>query len=253
MRRAALLLAVLGLCLAGRAPAAGSAAALFNRGNQLYQAGKYEEARQAYEQAAATGLRNAELFYNLGNAELRSGRLGPAVAAYLRARRITPRDADVRFNLEYARARIKARLPDLPQGPLDRAWTRVAEYLSGDEWTLLALGAYWLAAAGAGGLILARRRLLRSAARWLFYSGLAVLVCALPFTAVKVNRDYLTPRGVILADKVTARSGPGEENAALFELYEGMDVVVGQCQSGWCRVSPPGFIGWIAADKFERI
>jgi len=33
-----------------------------------------------------------------------------------------------------------------------------------------------------------------------------------------------------------------------------MDVVVGQCESGWCRVSAPGgFMGWVPADSFERL
>lgn len=251
--RAALLLLLLVL-VATPASSSTSATALYNRGNDFYQAGSYQQAREAYLQALTTGLVNSELYFNLANAELRAGLLGPAVAHYLRAQRLDPRDPDLGFNLEYARGRIKARLPELPQGPLRRAFDRAVGFMSANEWSLLLIGAYWLAAAAAIGLILAPADLARLAFRYLLFVALAGLILAAPFAATSVKRDLFTPRAVIMVDKVTARSGPGPDNAELFELYEGMDVAVGQCESGWCRVSAPGgFIGWVTADSFENL
>ena len=74
-----------------------------------------------------------------------------------------------------------------------------------------------------------------------------------PVAAVRVHRDLFTEQAVMLV-KDTARSGPGETNSKLFELAEGVEVEVGQCESGWCQVSPrDGFNGWVLAKDFERL
>jgi tetratricopeptide (TPR) repeat protein len=253
MKRAFVILAVL-LLAPGTMRAAASAAALYNQGNDQYKALKFAEARQSYQQALATGLRNADLYFNLGNAELKSGELGQAIADYLRAQRLKPRDPDVAFNLAYARAMISARLPELPQGPFTRAFNVTVDFLSANEWTALALAAYWVMAGALVTLIASSRKMAKKTARTALYVGIAVFLITLPFTAARVKRDVFTPRAVILAEKVAARSGPGEENAALFDLVQGIDVVVGQCESGWCKVSAPGgFMGWVDARSFERL
>ena len=40
----------------------------FNRGNELYRAGKYQEAAKEYESIIKQGMVSAELYFNLGNA-----------------------------------------------------------------------------------------------------------------------------------------------------------------------------------------
>ena len=253
MRRLIPLVCLLWLApLSGRGEGA-SAAALYNRGNSFYQAGKYAEARDSYAKALETGIESPDLDYNLGNAELRLGRLGPAFADYLRAQRLAPRDPDIRFNLDYARAQIKSRLPEIPTSALSRFLDRIVDLMSMNEWTGLAIVAFWAAGLAGAGLILARRPFARSLALVILVAGLALLLLVLPFAAVRVHRDAFTPRAVITAAKVAARSGPAEDNAALFDLAEGMDVTVGQCESGWCRISAAGLIGWVPADRFERI
>lgn len=246
---------VLLLLLAAAGPAtAESPVELYNQGNQFYKEGKFTEAREAYRKACAAGLAHPDLFYNLGNAELKSGNLGPAVAAYLRAKRLNPRDPDLNFNLEYARKKIAAKLPEIPRGPFSRAFSWTAGLLSADEWTIFLFGAWWLAGLAAAAAILAQGPFSRRLARIILYFALAGFAAALPFTVSRLRQDVFTERAVIVAEKVTARSGPGEENAALFELVPGMDLVMGQCQSGWCRVSTSaGFIGWVPAEAFERL
>lgn len=256
MRRSRLPLALIAALLLSPAllKAQDSALTLLRQGNELYKTGKFESAAQTYQKAVATGIQNPDLFYNLGNAQLKAGRLGPAIAAYLRAQRLEPRDPDVAFNLEYARKKIAAPLPETLPGPLAKAFHLVADFLSAGEWTALCIGVYWLLGLAAITAILARGFQANRAARLLLWVSIALLAGALPFAAYRVKQDVFTERAVIVADKVTARSGPGDENAALFELAPGIDLAVGQCQSGWCRVSAPGgFIGWVPANQFERL
>jgi tetratricopeptide (TPR) repeat protein len=39
----------------------------FDNGNQLYQAGKYQEAIKRYEQLLKSGVHSSELYFNIGN------------------------------------------------------------------------------------------------------------------------------------------------------------------------------------------
>ncbi len=231
-----------------------SAASLYNRGNELYKSGNFEEAAKTYEEALKTGVRDPDLYYNLANARLRTGELGQAAANYLRARELAPRDPDIAFNLALARERIRARLPDIPKGPFTRAFDAVAGYLSANEWTILVACLYWVLAALVVLRLVSGRETLTRASLAGIRVAAVLLAIALPFAAAGVKRDLLTPRAVVMADKSVARSGPGEDNAELFELFEGMDVTVSSCDSGWCRVSAPGgFIGWVKAEDVERL
>jgi len=72
--------------------------------NELYDAGRYAESAQVYEQIVDQGYQDSALYYNLGNAYYKQGDLGRAILNYVRAERLAPRDADVRANLELARA-----------------------------------------------------------------------------------------------------------------------------------------------------
>src|SRR4051812_5099259 len=85
-------------------------AATFEEANQLYEKGKFEHARAAYETVAASGGRTANLFFNLGNAEYRLGHAGRAALDYERALALDPAHPEARMNLNLVREQSGARL-----------------------------------------------------------------------------------------------------------------------------------------------
>ena len=85
--------AVSALWLAIASSAAGPLLAqdeIFQRGNQLYQAGDYGAAVEAYEAVLASGFESHELHYNLGNAYFKTGDLGRSILSWERALRFEP-------------------------------------------------------------------------------------------------------------------------------------------------------------------
>ena len=98
---------------------------LLSRGNQAYEAGRYQAAVALYDSALVSAYR-ADLYYNRGNAHFKLGQIGKATADYLRAHAIKPWDRDIRYNLAFARQfRPDKRL--LIENPLLRALTQATD------------------------------------------------------------------------------------------------------------------------------
>ena len=242
----------LALLFALPAGAAGTPAQIYNSGNALYAAGHFGDAIKAYKEVLNLGIQNADLYYNLGNACLKAGQLGPAILAYQRAGRIKPRDPDIAHNLRYARVQIKGKLPAVERGFWLSLWDQARDSFSLNELLVILSAGWFLLGGGLAIRILFRYPWLRLSSSITLGAGLGLLVLTGPLFAAKLNQEVLTQRAVILEARAEARSGPGENNAELFQLFEGMAVIVNQCDSGYCEVRVPGGLtGWIKAGTFE--
>src|ERR1700721_645020 len=100
--------AVIGVLLACGL-ARGADTSQFDAANQLYEAGKFGEARDAYVHMLKTGPLSANLYYNLGNAEWKLGNGGEAAADYERALALEPSHPQARANLDFIREQTGAK------------------------------------------------------------------------------------------------------------------------------------------------
>jgi len=80
-----------------------SATALFQKGNESYEEGNFDQAIEEYQKVLDQGIRNSKVFYNLGNAYFRKNQLGKAILNYRRALSLDPRDEDSIANLRFAK------------------------------------------------------------------------------------------------------------------------------------------------------
>lgn len=80
----------------------------YNRGNALYRSEQYPSAVQAYTKAldgeAPVGGRAQ---YNMGNSLFRMGLLEESIEAYKAGLRVEPDDIDMKYNLEYVMRQLK--------------------------------------------------------------------------------------------------------------------------------------------------
>jgi hypothetical protein len=246
--------------LANSDPAAGSPAAALEAmrtANQLYEAGQYAQAAQAYQQLAGQGFASGALFYNLGNAQFKQGNLGQAVLNYRRAQQYTPRDPDVAANLAVARALATDQGEAVASGGiLSRAGRAVRSQMSLDEVALVALGS-WIAfvlslllwgSVKRGGVW--QKRL--GAASTVLAVVLAVSVLALGSSLYVEKRSS---DGVIVAPEVAVTSGPGSQYGSEFTLHSGAEVSLVEAQGNWVRLAVPGseLEGWIPASAIETV
>lgn len=258
MSRRALLTPLLMLLL-GAPPAHAEApprapAVLLQLGQEAYDAGRYPEAAQAFEELVRGGHVDGAIYYDLGNAYYRLGEVGPAVLAYRRAALFLPRDGDLAANLDHVRKQVTDQLAVEDEGPSLRALVFWYDRLSLPEQTWLALG---LNAIAWTALLLWKKR--ERDHLPLYVPTLFVATALFAGTAITRTVEYQTrPGGVITYPEVTARSGTDVKSVALFYLHAGAEVTVREPDGGaWVQVELPDgrrgyvesrFVGLVRAD-----
>lgn len=249
------------LLLAGSFPASiGSseaAARTMGTASQLYEAGHYLRAAQAYQQLVDQGFADSALFYNLGNAYFKQGDYGRAIVNYRRAQELAPRDADIEANLALARAQVVDELNvAASDGLLGTAGQTVKNWFSLNEVAMVALGAWILLV-----LLLILSSVARTGSFWhkiLRYSLLAtalVMVAGVLALGSVLYVDHNQAEGVIVAAEVDVTAGPGTQYVTEFTLHDGAEVQVVEARGSWVRLAlPDGELeGWVPAESVEPV
>lgn len=225
------------------------------RANQLYDNGRFDQARQIYQQLADQDFSQSELLYNLGNANYKQGDLGFAILNYERAARLAPRDADIRANLEFARGQTIDQLETGPASPIDQ-WLRYnISMVTLNELSLITLVLFWLMI----GLVILYRhsRTEKARARRQFVLVIVAVLFALnAFTlGSRLYMQTNNPQAIVVAESMDLYSGPGEEFLTEFTLNSGTKVNLLETRGQWSRISLPGeqAQGWTNAGAVETI
>jgi tetratricopeptide (TPR) repeat protein len=210
----------------------------FSTANQLYSEGKFPQAAKAYAAMLDSGAVSPNLLFNAGNAEFKSGNLGRAIAAYRRAALLSPRDVDVRANLNFARNQVQG-------GSMAGShWESTLGALTLNEWTALALVAFWLTF----GLFAAMqlrpdwKNALQGLARGAAVA--TVLLCAC--LAAAASFHFSKQVAVVVSPDAVTRSGPFSDAQNAFVVHDGAEMAVLDQRNGWVQVADnSGRSGWI--------
>jgi tetratricopeptide (TPR) repeat protein len=247
---------------------------LFKRGNELYEAGDFEEAAASYEEAVSRGANVSDLYYNLGNAYYKAGLLGRAVLNYERALRLAPRNDDARANLGLVRSLLRDKQFVEEPGVFKRIITWLNRNLNLRETILVSSLVYFILSIV---VILFIFRETKAVSR--FYSAVSMLSPG-RFLGLEKSQDFLLATAVLtlilIASGVSAfgkydavrskraavvveleapvYSGPSEESTLQFKIHEGTKVVTDETRPGWVQIELPGDLsGWIDNRLIERI
>jgi tetratricopeptide (TPR) repeat protein len=247
---------------------------LFERGNQLYEAGDYEDAAEVYQEAVARGAHDPVLYYNLGNAYYQAGYLGQAVLNYERALRIAPRDEDARANLSLVHSMLRDRQFVEEPGVIKRTATWLHRKLNVGESLLVTSLVYIALIMVAVGFIfrdtafmsrLYPRISMMSPGRFLgldktqdFVMAMATLTVVLAASGASALEKYRAASSrraaIVVEEEVPVYGGPSEESTLQFKIHEGTRVTAGETRPGWVQIRLPGDLsGWIPDRTVERI
>ena len=232
------------LCLAATLAHAATPAN-FDQGNRLYDSGRYEEARTAYQSLVKSGNYSANLFYNLGNAQYRLGKKGEAFVSYERALWLDPSHPEARANLNLLRDETGARLPG-------RSWVERAfswpDDSAGNRPAWLAAAAFWVVCFSLAPMAFRRRP------AWL-PATLGVLTLAWCGTAFVLGRSGSATW--IVKQEASARVAPADSSELAGSLPMGSHVRLLLERGEWLYVALPGqnkeARGWISRSVAEPV
>ncbi len=216
-----------------------------------YARGDYAAAIQLYDGLIQLGYRDGALYFDLASAYYQLGDSGRALVSYLRAQEWIPRDGALNDAISLVRAsRIDIEPDDAGLGASLANLT--IPILTMTELTEI----LWLIAVVEAGLIACQIiwARLRSRLRAASIVGGVIFVLGVILLGGRLIWTEARPPAVVVEDKVSAMSGPGDSYMALFDLHAAAETRIVQMQGDWVWVElADGRQCWIPVQAIERV
>jgi tetratricopeptide (TPR) repeat protein len=226
----------------------------FEKGNDLYKNGKYEQAIDAYTSELTAKKQSAELYFNLGNCYYKLNKVAPAIYNYEKALVLNPNDSDIANNLRFAQKRTVDEIKVVPKvgfAKLLRDFTANYHYNTW-AWISVAFSALFLVSFLGyyfSALTLNKR---------LFFFGMFVMLLLLLISvssAIFEKSHFINERpAIVFAEMTDVKSEPQNKGASVVILHEGTKVFVKETVDNWKKVQlTDGTEGWIDSNAIQEV
>jgi hypothetical protein len=227
----------------------------FLSGIESYRAKDFEASREFFIEAYKNNPQDPDTLYNLGLAEKELGLKGYALARWRQAQFMYPlfnkaKDAE-RLLIEELPVKV------LPHSPLFSEQIRDSFLKYLPQWALNAVGSvflFWALFSTFKYIGYRKRAFLSEITPQLPGISLFVawlLVPGLLYLSYQQFQIMNQTRATIVTEKAAAYSLPDPESVQLFELFEGLEVIIKRTKDEWAQVSyPGGMTGWIKSDSY---
>lgn len=227
---------------------------VFQKANDLYAQGDYEEAARLYSWIMDSGYHSASLYYNLGNSYYRSGNVPAAILNYERAALLAPGDEDIKFNLELAGTHVRSRIEEIPEFFLNRWWQQLRDIAGYRTWATLSVSSFILSlmllTLFLSGSTVARKK------SFFWTAVIVFFISAASFSLGLDQRNYVKNhnRAVVFSPVVSVKSSPDTSSPDLFVIHEGTRVAVEDSIGDWREIRlSDGNKGWLHKESIEMI
>jgi len=224
----------------------------FAQANKYYERKDYDSAIQSYSAVLKQGKESASLYYNLGNAYFKKGDLGHAILYYMRAKRLDPSDEDIAQNLAFAKQFSRLRMEGVELNPINTFMiSQVDPYrLTALAWVSSTFFILFI-------LLLIFRfglGIINPLVRIATIVTLVLLIVSVGLTTFKYRNDFLTQRGVIVAEEAPVQTGPTEQSDIELQGAPGLIVeIIGETSNYYNVLFENKRRGWIKKDLIAEI
>ncbi|EKT4501136.1 tetratricopeptide repeat protein [Flavobacterium psychrophilum] len=226
----------------------------FDKGNNLYQKGNYQEAITVYESVVKSGQQSAELYFNLGNCYYKLNKVAPAIFNFEKALLLNPNDSEIRNNLAFAQKMTIDEVVETPKvgfAKIIRDFTSSYHY---DTWAWIAIVFSVLFLICFVGYYFSNTTMLK---RIFFTSMLFVLL----FTIVSVfagffekNQSNNDRPAIVFADITLVKSEPKSTAQDAFVLHAGTKVFVLESLNNYKKIQLLDLKeGWIEKSAIKEL
>lgn len=226
----------------------------FEKGNELYQKLKYEEAAKAYESVLKTNKHSAELYFNLGNCYYKLNKAAPAIYNYEKALVLKPNDSEILNNLKFAKKLTIDEIKEVPKVGFAKLIQNVTSAFHYNTWA-------WIS------VILSTTFLLFfigyyfsqiSFSKRLFFFGMFglvfMLLISISAAIFEKNRYENEKPAIVFAEIAEVKSEPQKLSSNIFVLHEGTKVFVEETLDNWKKIQlTDGTEGWIEKNAIKEV
>lgn len=226
----------------------------FERGNALYQKGKYEEAIAAYETILDSKKESAELYFNLANCYYKLNKVAPAIYNYEKALVLNPNDSEIQNNLAFAHKltidEIKV-VPKVGFAKLLRDFTGAFHYNTW-AWITVAFSGFFLL------FFLGYYFSQLTSSKRIFFIGMFMIVFLILLSglaAIFEKSHFENERPAIVFAEITqVKSEPKSSSSDVFMLHEGAKVFLHESIENWVKIElTDGSEGWIENSAVKSV
>ena len=226
----------------------------FEKGNDLYQKGKYEQAISEYESILATKQHSAELYFNLGNCYYKLNKVAPAIYNYEKALVLNPDDAEIANNLKFAQKLQIDEIKVVPQVGFSKMVHDFTSIFHYNTWAWISVGLATLFLLCFSGYYFSR---LTFSKRVFFFGMFALLFLLLisVSSAISEKDHYEREKpAIVFAEIVLVKSEPQSAGNTVFTLHEGTKVFVLEALDNWKKIQlTDGTEGWIEKKAIREV
>jgi tetratricopeptide (TPR) repeat protein len=226
----------------------------FDKGNYLYQKGRYEQAISEYESVLATKQHSAELYFNLGNCYYKLNKVAPSIYNYEKALVLSPDDAEIKNNLKFAQKMTIDEVKDVPKVGFSKMVHDFASIFHYNTWAWISVAFSTLFLLSFIGYYLSQIAL----SKRIFFFGMFALLFLLLISvsaAISEQNDFKNEKpAIVFAEMVLVKSEPQKASTTVFTLHEGTKVFVQETLENWEKIQlTDGTEGWIEKTAIKEV
>ncbi len=226
----------------------------FEKGNDLYQKGKYEQAISVYESVLASKNHSSELYFNLGNCYYKLNKVAPAIYNYEKALVLNPDDAEITNNLKFAQKLQIDEIKVIPQVGFSKMVHDFTSIFHYNTWAWISVGFSILFLLCFSGYYFSRLTF----SKRIFFIGMFVFLFLLLISvssAISEKDHYENEKpAIVFAEMVLVKSEPQNGSNTVFTLHEGTKVFVLETLENWKKIQlTDGTEGWIEKTAIKEV
>ncbi|WP_395048503.1 tetratricopeptide repeat protein [Flavobacterium sp.] len=226
----------------------------FDKGNYLYQKGRYEQAISEYESVLSAKQHSSELYFNLGNCYYKLNKVAPAIYNYEKALVLSPDDAEIKNNLKFAQKMTIDEVKDVPKVGFSKMVHNLTSTFHYNTWAWISVGFSTLFLLFFIGYYFSQIAL----SKRIFFFGMFALIFLLLISvsaAISEKNDFENERpAIIFEEMVLVKSEPQKASTTVFTLHEGTKVFVLETLENWKKIQlTDGTEGWIEKTAIKEV
>lgn len=226
----------------------------FEKGNDFYRKGEYEQAISAYESVLMNKQHSSELYFNLGNCYYKLNKVAPAIYNYEKALVLNPNDSEIQNNLKFAQQLQIDEIKDIPTVGFSKIIQDFTATFHYNTWAWISVGLSMLFLLSFVGYYFSQISL----SKRIFFIGMfafvVLLLLSLSAAIFEKNNFRNEKPAIVFAEETEVKSEPQKASNTVFSLHEGTKVFVLETMDNWKKIQlTDGTQGWIEKTAIKEV